>query len=233
MAIYDSTNINIDSTCFVSNIQAYIDAMKKAAKNNTYDNSNIPKILKKVNYNSSWENGTEYVAISNPTAVISGDLDSLSSLDNINCPQKIDDLMSASTILNAFRSMITNMSKVHNFYSQWNHQSSSGNYLVGTLSGKAFFKDGLNNITTGSTSNNTASVQYTRSVPKDFYADALTVYDSALAEDKQISADSMKNLMQSLYDNWTNNINNKFTYQIWSCHYNCHYNCHSSGRGRR
>lgn len=233
MSIYDSTNIDIDSTCLISNIQAYMDALKNVAKTNVYDSSNTPKILQTVNYNPDWNNSTEYAAVTNPVALISNDLDSLTTLDSIKAPQNKEEVMNASTILNAFRSMISNISKIHNFSTQWSHQSSSGDYLVGTMSGKAFFKEELSDGISGNTSTNTPSIQYTRTVPQTFYTDITTAYDSMLEKDKEINADNIKNLMQALYDNWTANIDNKFTYEIWSCHYNCHYNCHSSGRGRR
>lgn len=234
MAIYDNTNINVESTCFISNIKAYMDAMKNAARSGTYSSSNVPRISGSVKYNPSSTNATQYTAVSNPAAVITSDLESFNVVNNItSTPQEIDQTMDATTILNAFRSLVTNMSRVHNFSSTWNHTSSSGNYLVGSTSGKALFKTGLSNGTSGSTTANRASTKYTRTVPGTFYANTNTSYDSLVAKDNIISAGNMKNLMQTLYNNWLNNINNKFTYQIWTCHYNCHSNCHSSGRGRR
>lgn len=234
MAIYDNTNINVNSTCLVSNIKAYMDAMKNAAKSNTYSSTNLPKISGSVNYNSSNTSTTQYVAVSNPNAVISSDLENFSILDNISStPQGKDTVMNASTILTAFRNLMTAMCRVHNFSTTWNHKSSSGNYLVKSMSGKAFFKTGLKNGTSGSTTNNKASTQYTRTVPGTFTASTSTSYDSKLAKDQMINAANIKNLMQALYNNWNSNISNKFTYQIWTCHYNCHSNCHSSGRGRR
>lgn len=232
MAIYDNLNIDSGKSCLISNINGFINAMINAAKSGVYHSGNIPIIAGSVTYNPSYETGASYTGTTNPQAIIASDLDSLTSVSGGVTTQNAGDVMTASKILSALRTIITQVSKVHNFSATWNHQSGSGSYLVGSASGKAIFKDGLGNGTIGSTAGSTNSMSVTRTVPATFYATTTTAYDGYLAAGQSINANNMKNLMQTLYNQWNSNIANAFSYSIWTCHYNCHNNCYDN-RSRR
>ena len=232
MAIYDNLNIDSGKSCLITNINGFITAMIDAAKSGVYHSGSIPIIEGSVTYNPSNSTAASYTGTTNPQAIIASDLDSLTSISGSVATQNKGDVMTASKILNALRTIVTQVSKVHNFSTTWNHQSGSGSYLVGSTSGKAIFKAGLTNGTTGSTANSTNSMSVQRTVPSTFYATNTTAYDKYLAAGQPINTSNMKNLMQTLYNQWNSNVANSFSYSIWTCHYNCHSNCYDN-RSRR
>lgn len=219
----DSITIIKDVDNFVANIKS------KIFGETIYHSGNIPKFSGKALYNTSHVSTATYVALQDPEAVPSSNLEALSKVKTNVIVQSSDEVCSAQKVYDILKNMVYNLTRVRKFQSRWYHKTGKTQTLISERSGKAVFAKSLSGLPAYKEVMSSKCIGWTRSVNNSLQQ--ITV--PTLTQNTIMSANTMTTFLNKLDSEWNRTYNNTINYTLYSCHNNCHDNCHSSGRGRR
>lgn len=190
-----------------------------------YFNTNVVDVaFNGINYHSgnvptfTSENASGAQAI--PSTQLSNTTKPSMTVDNIP-----DNLITASTIINAMKNIATNCSRIRNTICR-SYFDTDGTYnLQQTLTGKAVYL-----ATTPAISGST--VPYYTKTPNttQMTVDSSAAVPNELAIDKIAAAVSVTQFITNLVNEWNTRYNTTVTFNYYICHSQCHSNCHTRAR---
>lgn len=190
-----------------------------------YFNTNVVDVaFNGINYHSgnvpTFTSGNANGAQAIPASQLSNTTKPSMTVDNIP-----DEIITASTLINAMKNIATNCSRIRNTICR-SYFDTDGTYnLQQTLTGKAIYlanTPAISGTTTPYYTKTPNTTQMTETSSAEVPSD--------LSTDNVITALSITQFIANLVNEWNTRYNTTVTFNYYVCHSQCHSNCYTRAR---